>query len=179
MKFTMAWAKVAVQNVTLKVATVTLAAVAAIQLITIAQLSLRDAVVIERGCLSRAVNQAPAQNTPEEIKAFLLEALPSRFDSIASARDEMLSVQERALREKEQTALNQRQMRQKIVVQEIEVSDKGTLVQADRLITLGKIRTALPFPLKVIVQTTRRSDANPYGLVLVETSVIEEPKEQK
>lgn len=179
MKFTLAWAKIAAQNVTLKIATVTLAAVAAIQLITITQLALRDAVVIERGCLSRAANQAPAQNTPEEIKTFLLEALPARFDSVAPEKDEMLSVQERATRAKEQTALNQRQMRQKIVVQEIEVSDKGALVQADRLITFGKVRTALPFPLKAIVQTTRRSDANPYGLVLVETSAIEEPKEQK
>lgn len=179
MKFTLAWAKIAAQNVTLKVATVTLAVVVVIQLISITQLALRDAVIIERGCFSRIVTQASAQHTPEEIKAFLLEALPVRFDSVASLKDELLSLQEQGAREKEQATLKQRQMSQKIVVQEIEISEKGAIVQADRLIALGRVRTALPFPLKAVVQTTRRSESNPYGLVLVETSVVEEPKEKK
>lgn len=179
MKFTLAWAKVAAQNVTLKVATVTLAAVAIIQLITISQLALKEAVVIERSCFSRVANQGSAQHTPDEIKAFLQESLPVRFDTVAPQKDELLSAQERSAREKEQSTLTQRQMSQKFILQEIDVSDKGILVQADRLIVLGKVRTALPFSLKATVQTTRRSDANPYGLILVETKTLEEPKEQK
>lgn len=179
MKFTFAWAKIAAQNVTLKVATATLAIVSIVQLVVIVQLALREAIVIERSCFSRSLDRSASKNTTEEIKAFLQEALPARFDTAAIAKEEILSLEEREVRQKEQTNLKQRQMIQKIIVEGIEVSDKEIIVQADRLISIGKVRTVLPLSLKVILQTTRRSEANPYGLVIVETNIVEESKEQK
>lgn len=179
MKFTLAWAKIAAQNVTLKVATITLAVVAVMQLVTILQLAQKDAIVIDRGCISRAAPAKSGEHTPDEIKAFLIEVLPMRFDSSAIAKDDTLSVEEREARVTEQNALKQRQMTQKIIVQEIEMTGSEITVNADRLISLGKVRSALPYPLKVVVKSTGRTEANPYGLVLTQTKVVEEPKEQK
>ena len=55
MKFSTAWAKIAAQNVTLKIATVILAIISGVQLFVITGLVTRDLPVIERKCFSRAI----------------------------------------------------------------------------------------------------------------------------
>src|SRR3989344_9587045 len=101
MRFSTAWAKVAAQNVTLKVATVVLAAVSLIQLFTILGLASRDLPVIERGCFSRAAPAKAADPTKDEIAAFLLAALSMRFDSSAYIKEGFLAIEETSSREKE------------------------------------------------------------------------------
>ncbi len=80
MRFSTAWAKTAAQNVTLKVATVTLSAVAVTQLFLIGQLALRDLPVIERSCFSKVMSAKSTSPNNAEISAFLSEALGMRFD---------------------------------------------------------------------------------------------------
>lgn len=178
MRFSTAWAKVAAQNVTLKLATVILAGVAVVQLFVIGGLASRDLPVIERGCFSRLISTKGETPTNEEIKAFLLDALPMRFDSIAYVKDGFLSLEEAISREKEQVTLKQRQIIQRIVVSDIKVDGKDVSVFADRLIAIGKLKSALTLNLKVTVQQTNRTEANPYGLVLTSVSQIEEKEEK-
>lgn len=178
MKFSTAWAKTAAQNVTLKVATVILAVVSVVQLFVIAGLASRDLPVIERGCFSRALQTKPQDPTKNEIEAFIIEALPMRFDSNGYLKDGFLSIEEAVSREKEQATLKQRQIFQKIVFQDVKHNGKDVFVTADRLLSVGKIKSALTLNLKVTLQQSNRTESNPYGLILSSVSQIEE-KEDK
>ncbi len=57
-------------------------------------------------------------------------------------------------------------MRQKIVVQDIKFDGERILVDADRLIAVGDIRSAFRLPLELKLGTVSRSAANPHGLLL-------------
>ncbi len=178
MKFNTAWAKIAAQNVTLKVATVTLSVACVTQLTVILTLSLKDVPVIERGCFSRALQAKPTGNTKNEIEAFLIEALAMRFDSSGYLKNGFLSIEETISREKEQATLKERQISQRIVISDAKIDNKEILVQADRIMSVAKIKSVLSFNLKVVVQQSNRTESNPYGLILSSVSQIEE-KENK
>lgn len=178
MKFTTAWAKTAAQNVTLKIATLVLATVSVVQLFVVGNLASRDLPVIERGCFSRPLQAKPIDPTNSEIESFLIEALVMRFDSIGYLKDGFLSIEETASREKEQTALKQRQIQQRILVQDIKSDGKEVLVTADRILSVGKVKSALAFNLKIVVQQSNRTESNPYGLILTSVSQIEEKEEK-
>jgi len=180
MRFTTAWAKVAAQNVTLKVSTVLLAIVTITQLTVIATLASKDPIVIERGCFSRSTQAKPAEPTKDEIKAFLIEALAMRFDSSGYVKGGFLSLEETSAREKEQSVLKERQMVQRIIVNDVKVGDnQDVTVMADRLISIQKIKSALSLNMKVILQRTLRTESNPYGLILNTVNQIEEKEENK
>ena len=178
MKFTTAWAKTAAQNVTLKVATVTLSIVALMQLYVIVDLNSRDLKIIERACYSKVFQAKSLDPSNNEKEAFLVEALSMRFDTQAYIKEGFLSLEENLSREKEQSSLKQKQIFQKIIVDKILASDKELIVNADRLLTVGKIKTVLPLEMKVKIQRTNRTESNPYGLILSSLSPIE-AKEEK
>lgn len=178
MRFSTAWAKVAAQNVTLKIATLVLSVTSVVQLLVIGSLASRDLPVVERGCYSRASQAKITDPTKDEIKSFLLEALPMRFDSDAYVKDGFLSIEESVARDKEQTTLKQRQITQRVVVSDVKVDGKNIVATADRLFSVGAIKSALAFNLNVTIQQTNRTEANPYGLVLRAVSQIE-AKENK
>jgi hypothetical protein len=178
MKFTTAWAKTAAQNVTLKIATLVLAAVSLVQLFIIVGLTTRDLPVIERGCFSRPLQTKPLNPSKNEIEAFILEALPMRFDSNGYLKEGFLSIEETLFREKEQLTLKQRQITQKIIIQDVKSDGKDVQVFADRLLSVGKVKSALPINLKIVVQQSNRTESNPYGLILSNVSAIEEKEEK-
>lgn len=178
MKFSTAWAKIAAQNVTLKIATVILAVITVIQLFVITRLVNRDLPVIERRCFSRAIQVKTVDPSKNEIEAFIIEALAMRFDSNTYFKDGFLSIEETISREKEQIVLKQRQVQQQILVQDVKAEGKEVLVTADRLLSIGKIKSVLSFNLNVVLEKSNRTESNPYGLILKSTNQIEE-KESK
>lgn len=178
MKFSSAWAKTAAQNVTLKVATVVLAVTTISQMILIANLVLKDLPVIEKSCFSKALYTKPLVAGKDEIESFLTESLSMRFDSIAYVKDGFLSIEELSAREKEQAALKQKQINQKIIVSEIKNDGKEIIVLLDRLLSVGKVKSVLSLKIQVVLQKTNRSEANPYGLVLSSVSQIDEKEEK-
>lgn len=179
MKFTTAWAKTAAQNVTLKVATVVLSAVTISQLSVITGLSLKEPLVIERGCYSKAIQVKPADPTQEEIKSFLSEALPMRFDSNSYMKEGFLAIEETIARDKELATLKSRQMNQRVLISEVKFDGKDIQVSTDRLVSIGKVKSALPLNLKVKVEQTNRTESNPYGLIVSSISQIEEKEEKR
>lgn len=178
MKFSSAWAKTAAQNVTLKVATVVLAVTTISQMILITNLVLKDLPVIEKSCFSKALYTKPLVAGKDEIESFLAESLSMRFDSIAYVKDGFLSIEELSAREKEQAALKQKQINQKIIVSEIKNDGKEIIVLLDRLLSVGKVKSVLSLKIQVVLQKTNRSEANPYGLVLSSVSQIDEKEEK-
>ena len=179
MRFSTAWAKTAAQNVTLKVATVVLAGVSIVQLSVIAGLSIKDPLVIERACFSKKSIIKNSNPTQDEIKSFLTESIPMRFDSIGNSIDGWLAIEESIAREKEIATLKQRQMTQKVLVSEVKFENKDIIVTTDRIMSIGKIKSVLPLNLKVVVQQSTRSESNPYGLILSSISQIEEKEDKK
>jgi hypothetical protein len=179
MKFTTAWAKTAAQNVTLKVATVILGIVTVFQLSVITGLSMKEPLIIERSCYSKVLTAKPADPTQEEIKSFLSEALPMRFDSTGYLKDGFLAIEETIARDKELATLKSRQMNQRVLISEIKFDGKDIQVFTDRLVSIGKIKSALTLNLKVKVEQTNRSESNPYGLIVSSISQIEEKEDKK
>jgi hypothetical protein len=171
MRLNTAWAQTAIQNITLKWATASLSFGCLFLTIGILRLSLRDPVIVERACYSQVISSLNNQEASiDEMKAFLLEVLSYRFDSDPSVRIKDLSMEEQNNRNKEQELLKQKQMSQKILINKIEIQNQNITIDADRIISIGKAKTILPFPLKVEVQKTQRSEANPYGLILTNVS---------
>ena len=114
----------------------------------------------------------PAAHTSVEIEAFVKEALRHRFDTDATPNAEFLSVDEFRLRAKEQDELQRRQMRQRVLVNGVTKNGDAITVDSDRLISVGTIRSAFTFPLTLTISSVTRSEANPYGLVLVKVTPV-------
>lgn len=179
MKFTTAWAKTAAQNVTLKVATVILGTVTVSQLSVITGLSMKEPLIIERGCYSKTVAAKSADPTQDEIKSFLGEAIPMRFDSNGYIKDGFLAIEETIARERELATLKARQMIQRVLISEIKIEGKDIQVSTDRLVSIGKVKSALTLNLKVKVEQTNRTESNPYGLIVSSISQIEDKEDKK
>lgn len=169
MKFTQAWAATASQNVALKFV------VAALMVCTIglaastAKLALKDPLVIERGCFSRVASTAATEHTTEEVETFVREAIAARFNSSEQERSVLLSEEENHARLQEQKELTARGMTQRVLANSIKIEGQTAKVDADRLISAGQIRSTFIFPLIFSLQSQTRTEANPYGLVLVKT----------
>lgn len=170
MKFTEAWIEVINQNNLLKAALAVSTVCTFVLCVTVVQLALRDPLVIERECYSRTVAPATTKQTAAEIEGFVRFALPRRFDTEAVDSRVLLGEEEFAYRLKEQDDLARKGMKQKVFPSEVKVTEKGVEVQADRILSVGAIRSNVPFALNVQVTATSRTPANPYGLVIQRVS---------
>jgi hypothetical protein len=184
MRFSLAWADVANQNVVLRLALMSLSGALVIALVVITAIASKDPLVIERQCYARTVSpQSAWSNTPGEIEGFIREAVSARFDSDSSLGNDYLALEELRNRDGEQTELKRRDIKQKIIVNSVSKSQSGILVDADRLLSVGAIRSAFSFPLSIQIQNQTRSANNPYGLVVVKFSQTkpgeEKPNEKK
>lgn len=167
MKFNVAWAHVASQNLILRFALMATSLTCLGLLLTLIKVSLRDPLLIERGCFSRAVEKASTDHSEEEIRAFLTEALAQRFNSEAHPLNGYLSEEELRSKEQEQHEMKEREIRQTIILNRItKIEANHALVDADKLIAIGSIRSAFPFPLEIKLATKMRSQSNPYGLLI-------------
>lgn len=174
MRFPMAWATVARDNVALKWGVVALSCVSLVLAIALAGAASKAPLLIDRGCVSEAVEGKPVGNiqSADELKAFVTEALHQRFDSAAVASPAYLSFEELTARSKEDAELNSRKMRQRVLVNELARDGDKVSVQADRLISVGEVRSAFAFPLIVTLGSVPRSVSNPYGLVVLRAEPV-------
>ncbi len=179
MRFSTAWATTAAQNVTLKAAAALLAFVCMFQLSVIAGLSMKDPLVIERACFSKALSLKNSKPTEDEISAFLKEAIPLRFDSGLNMKEGFLAIEETLLREKEMATLKQRQMSQRVLITDMKVSVDEVQVFTDRLISIGKVKSVLPLNMRVTILQTNRTESNPYGLIVGSIAQIVEKEKSE
>jgi hypothetical protein len=167
MKFSTAWAEVANQNLVLKIALSSVSVCALCFAVITMKLALKEPIVIERACYSKQLKIADPRRTNEEIEEFVRLALEQRFDTEVKSRANFISLNEMALRAQEQKELASRQLKQRIVVNSIQIDGSSVTVDADRLITVSNVRSALALPLKLKVESQERTDGNPYGLLLI------------
>ena len=81
---------------------------------------------------------------------------------------------------KEQSELKNKSFDQRVIVRSIKFDQDKYFVEADRLISIGKVRTAVPFDLTVNISSKVRSVSNPYGLILTMVDQVkDEPNGNK
>lgn len=174
MKYTEAWASVVSQNFNLKLVTVVLGALSICLAMITLKLSFRDSVIIERGCYSRSVQPVKDEHSKQEIESFLREALSQRFDSSVTPSDGLLSPDELKLRDQEQKEFSARNMQQRLIINSVVENSDGFKVDADRLISVGEVRSAFRFSIVVKLESKSRSQSNPYGLLIVSSKSVDD-----
>lgn len=179
MKYVEAWASVVSQNLNLKIVTGILAVLSIVLGMTTLKLTFRDALIIERGCYSKIAAPVKDEHSKLEVESFLREALSQRFDSLSQPTDGLLSPDELALRAIEQKEFASRSLRQKIIFNQATETSEGLKVDADRIISVGEIRSAFKFPLLVKLESKSRSHSNPYGLLIVTVKQVEASSKDK
>lgn len=166
MRFNLAWSEVLSQNFTLKSVILALSICFCLLTVLTVKMAFREPVIVERSCFSKAISNGNSERTKDEIEAFIKVALSQRFDSQANPSSEVLTSQELSTRTQEQKELLSKNMIQKVLVNSVQINGSEIKVDADRLISVGNVRTALLFPLTVTISSTNRSDGNPYGLMI-------------
>ncbi len=167
MKFVDAWDSLAKENSSLKYLLSTITVISLFLAAGWMKESSKPALVLDRGCDTRKVPLKSDQVTEDEIRSFLSEAIQARFNSRATQLH-FLSYKQKVLREDEQKEMQARSMTQTVFVQDVQFDKDKITILADRLISLGEIRSAFKFPLTVKVEMENRTASNPYGLILTE-----------
>jgi len=178
MKFHLAWAQVLSQNALLKFVILSLTLCTLVLGVMVLKFSLREPLLIERGCLSQIVHPTTnTEHTESEIRAYLQFALSQRFDTQSVADTSLISEGEKLNRKKEQEELKTRGMRQRVIVNSESVQIHGAAVRldVDRLISTAALRTDLLFPITLSLASVERTSSNPYGLTLQSVSAVDAP----
>jgi hypothetical protein len=179
MRFTTAWADVLKENLNLRVGVLVLAFTTAALGVTTVRLSLRTPLLVERGCQTGTLSPSDANRNEAEIAAFVKSALASRFDTDAADARTFLSDQEFHNRVAEQQELEKKSVRQRILVNSVKVQGESINIDSDRIISVGQIRSALPFPIKATIAFEARSETNPYGLLLMNVVPIRQKGDER
>lgn len=137
--------------------------------------NMKDPIIIERGCESKIAEIQSANQTKVEIENFIKIAMSARFDSQLK-NDPAIYLTEglQTARMKEQSELKNKGIDQRVIVRSIKLENDRYFVEADRLISIGKVRTAVPLDLTVSISSKVRSVSNPYGLILTSVDQIKE-----
>lgn len=176
MRFTTAWARVITENITLKVILIALSIVTVVLCVVTSQLALREPLIVERACQTKAIQAGSTKHTSQEIEAFLKEALALRFNSDAVASRDLLSNDEFGFKVQEQKSFEQKNIKQRVIVVAVDNTKNPVVVDTDRILSVGTIRSAFAFPLAVRLSTVQRTESNPYGLLLEKVDQVKEAK---
>lgn len=178
MRFPLAWADVASQNVALRLALIILSLSLMTLSVCSVKLALRTPLIIDRGCVSQAIFPSSIDRSESEIEVFLRLAIPMRFDSAVRVTPGFLSQDEELGKVSELKELANRQMTQKLIVNAVLFKGNAVMVDTDRLISVGTIRSVFPFPLTVTLASVARTPENPYGLLIEKVSPLKKEGEQ-
>jgi hypothetical protein len=108
------------------------------------------------------------------MEQFIKSSLEKRFNTEAQDVRAYIAEEEVQYRFKEQEDLAKKGITQKLIVNSIKVEGSTATVDSDRIMSAGKVRSALFFPLKVTLASSDRTASNPYGLTLRKVSQIQE-----
>lgn len=179
MRFTVAWANVQNQNVILKLSLLVSSLCAIFFCITTTRLALRVPLLIERECFSNVVKAVNVSTTPPEVEAFIKVALSKRFDTDALDVKPYLSDEEWNFRLKELADLKSKSVTQRVFVNSVKIEGNLATVDADRFLTIEKVKTVTPFLLQVSVSKDARTESNPYGLLIERVSEVKIKEDKK
>jgi len=173
MKFVLAWADVLTKNAIYQLCLFVMGLCLVVLAVTSASLALKEPLIIERTCYNRSLSSANETRSEVDITAFMDEALDQRFSPDHPITGGFLSDSEAAAKEKELQELTKKGIQQRVLINQISILEDQVIIDADRLIRMGEIRSVLPLRVSGRISRIARSHDNPYGLRLNELSVIE------
>lgn len=101
-----------------------------------------------------------------DMKFAITMMIKARFDSGAVSPELFLNQKQLLLRDHEQREMKARSMNQSVVVRNIKLTKDEVVVDFDRVIAVGEIRSALKAQVKASFEEESPNELNPYGLVL-------------
>lgn len=104
--------------------------------------------------------------TEDEVRAAIRMMVQARFATDFAAPEVFLNAKQIALKDAEQKDMKSRNMSQAAVVRKIILSKDEAVVDFDRVISVGEIRSALKSRVKIAMEEVTPHESNPYGLVL-------------
>lgn len=135
----------------------------------------KEPILIERGCETELLKTTSQSQTKEEVNHFLEQAVQSRFNTKIEKDPSAYLIQDLlVLRKKEQTELKNQNIDQKLIVRKITLEKDLFIIEADRLIAVEKVRSAIPTQLIAKIASKERSLTNPYGLILTSIEQVKE-----
>ncbi len=179
MKFSTAWANILTENHLLKATVALLGLVTIIFSVGLARLAVRQPLLLERECGTRYVSPVDLKHSNREIDYFIKTALPMRFDTDAVDYKSVLSDDEVGFRVREQDELKKKQIIQRVLINSIKADGDSYVVDTDRILSTGKIRSALQLVVRVQLASVSRTQTNPYGLIMKRASQVVQTGDSK
>jgi hypothetical protein len=179
MKLSHNMAKDAFERSTLKLAVICLSILSLTFGILLSLDLAKEPILVERACETKLLETASASQSKEEIQTFVKEAVSLRFDSIVTREPSSYMVQDLLVaRIKEQAELKKSGIDQRLIVRTVNLEGDHFVIESDRLVAVGKVRSAVPTTLIAKISSKGRSLTNPYGLVLtnIDQVKVEEKK---
>lgn len=140
----------------------------------------RAPVVVERSSRGlEVVRMSPLSRTEQDIDLALRHMLKARFDTGAISPEVYLSKRQMELREAEQREMQSRNLFQSVVFRKAKVSKDEAVIEFDRLLSIGDIRSALKTTIKVAFEECDPNELNPYGLRLALAQPVETKEEKR
>ncbi len=154
----------------------------AVLFLTMAVLFLHDKspVVVERSSRGLEIaRMTKLARSETDIQQAIRLMLAARFDSGAVGAEVFLSKRQMELREAEQKEMKSRGLYQGVVFRAAKVTKDEALVEFDRVLSVGEIRSALKTVIKIAFEEMEPTELNPYGLRLALAAPQESQKEDK
>lgn len=104
--------------------------------------------------------------TEAELKQAIAIMVKERFSTDAVAPELFLNGKQQLLRDTEQKDMKARGLSQGIIVRNIAIDKDQAVVDLDRVISVGEVRSALKAKVKVTFEEVSPNELNPYGLLL-------------
>ena len=155
------------ENKFLKLLTKLLFGLVFILLLQVVSLYTREPIIIQSSTRGLEILQPmTVSRTNLDLKVAAQNMLKARFNTETLSPDLFLADKQKLLRDSEQRELKSRNMTQAIIIRNIELSKNQAMVDLDRVIAVGDLRTAIRAKLKIAFEESEPNELNPYGLVL-------------
>lgn len=179
MRFSSAVDSLTKENQFLKLSVKSLTFTCLLLALTVIFLHDRSPVVVERSTRGlEIVKMSELILDEQDLELAIRLMIKARFDSESLNSELFLSHRQMELKNLEQKEMKSRGLTQNIVFRKAQVSKEEALVEFDRVLSIGEIRSALKTTVKVAFEETEPNELNPYGLKLA-LAVPVEKKEEK
>jgi hypothetical protein len=140
----------------------------------------KEPIIVERNYHGLEVlKRVPLARTESDLQQAVTLMIKARFDSDTIAPHVFLNPKQLLLRETEQKDLKAQNMNQKIILRVVTITKDKALVELDRVISVGELRSALKAKVKLSFEETEPTEINPYGLTLSLADPIQSKEEKK
>lgn len=179
MKFSSSVDALSKENKFLRTTVKTTLCIAAILIVHSIILYNKEPLMIERTTRGlEIVSPAAFSINENEIKNAVRLMVKARFETEALSPELFLSARQLELRDAEQKELKSRNMAQSVVVRAVKISKSEGVVDFDRVLALGEVRSALRTRIKVAFDAETPNELNPFGIVL-SLADPEKPEEKR